>query len=244
MNKVCLITGGTRGLGKAIAENLASKNSLILIYKSNDEQANLTKKELEEKYNTNVDIFKCDCSIEKDVNLMIEKIISKYKKIDTLINNAGIAKDEYYSSKSAEDFNYVLNNNLTSCFVMSKVISKYMLEQESGKIINISSTNGIDTMYPESMDYDASKAGIISLTKNFANALAPYITVNAVAPGWMNTDMVKDIDLEYKKEEENKILLNRFAEVEEVASLVAFLSSDKCSYINGEVIRVDGGVKC
>ena len=118
-----------------------------------------------------------------------------------------------------------------------------MLKHQSGVIINISSTNGIDTLETYSMDYDASKAGVISLTKNFATALAPYVRVNAVAPGWTSTEAVLKMNPTYLKEEKNKILLERFAKPEEIASVVFFLASDEASYINGAVLRVDGGLK-
>ena len=115
------------------------------------------------------------------------------------------------------------------------------MNKKSGSIVNISSTNGIDTMYPESLDYDASKAGVISLTKNLANFYHPYIRVNSVAPGWVTTDMNKELDKDFIEKEENKILLNRFADPEEIAKVVYFVGVE-ASYINGEVIRVDGGV--
>ena len=118
-----------------------------------------------------------------------------------------------------------------------------MLKEKSGCIINISSTNGIDTMYPYSLDYDASKAGVISLTKNLAKEYAPFIHVNSIAPGWVNTEMNKELDADYIKEEEENILLHRFGEPEEIANVVAFLASEDASYINGSVIRVDGGSK-
>ena len=118
-----------------------------------------------------------------------------------------------------------------------------MKEAKKGNIINISSTNGLETTYPESIDYDASKAGIISLNHNLANYFAPYIRVNTICPGWINTDMNKDLDEEFIKDETNKILLGRFAEPEEIAYLAYFLGTDKSSYINDSIIRIDGGVK-
>ena len=130
--------------------------------------------------------------------------------------------------------------NLIGTFLTCKYVRKIM---EEGCIINISSTNGIDTYYPYSLDYDASKAGVISLTHNFADAYAPKIRVNSVAPGWINTDMNKEMDREYKKEECEHILLNRFAEPEEIANVVFLLASESASYINNSILRVDGGVK-
>ena len=125
---------------------------------------------------------------------------------------------------------------------MCKYVYPYMKNQKSGNIINISSTNGIDTPYIESLDYDASKAAVLSLTKNLAKEYAPYIRVNAICPGWVNTPMNKYLSEDFKKEEEQKILLKRFAEPEEMAKVIYFLSSSNASYINGTIIRVDGGV--
>ena len=126
---------------------------------------------------------------------------------------------------------------------LSKKIGLKMLDAKTGNIINISSTNGLDTPYPESIDYDASKAGVISLTHNLANYFAPYIRVNTICSGWINTDMSKKISNEFKEEELKKILLGRFAEPEEIANLAYFLGTDKASYINDSIIRIDGGVK-
>ena len=125
---------------------------------------------------------------------------------------------------------------------MCKYVYPYMKNQKSGNIINISSTNGIDTPYIESLDYDASKAAVLSITKNLAKEYAPYIRVNAICPGWVNTPMNKYLSEDFKKEEEQKILLKRFAEPEEIAKVIYFLSSSNASYINGTIIRVDGGV--
>ena len=119
-----------------------------------------------------------------------------------------------------------------------------MKENKYGVIINISSTNGIDTSYIESSDYDASKAGLISLSKNLANYFAPYVRVNTICPGWVNTEMNKELDKDFIKNEEDKILLGRFANPEELANLIEFLISDKASYINNSIIRIDGGIKC
>ena len=127
---------------------------------------------------------------------------------------------------------------------MSKYFGKIMYDNKKGNIINISSTNGIDTYYEYGLDYDASKAGVINLTHNLANHYHPYIRVNTVCPGWINTPMNKNMDKEFKKDEENKILLNRFANPEEIAKVIYFISSDDASYINDSIIRVDGGKKC
>lgn len=188
-------------------------------------------------------LIKADVSNKTQVKQMIETIIKTFGHIDVLINNAGIAIDQTFEDKTEQEWKTVLNVNLIGPFLTSKEVSKYMLQQKKGKIINVASTNGIDTIYPESMDYDASKAGLISLTKNLALELSPTIQVNAVAPGWVNTEMNQELDEEFIKEEQKKILLKRFAHPKEIASVIYFLTTEEASYINGSVIRVDGGFK-
>ena len=136
----------------------------------------------------------------------------------------------------------ILDVNLIAPFLLSKKVGLKMVENKNGVIINIGSTNGIDTGYIESLDYDASKAGLINLSKNLANYFKPYVRVNTICPGWINTEMNKDLDEEFRKKEVNKILLGRFGNPEEIASLVKFLISDEALYINNSVIRIDGGI--
>ena len=143
--------------------------------------------------------------------------------------------------KNIKEFKRVLDVNLIGTYLCSKYAAKMMLAVKKGKIINISSTNALDTYYPESCDYDASKAGVISLTHNMAREFAPFITVNCICPGWVKTQMNKDLSLEQINEEKKNILLGRFAEPEEIAKVVMFLSSSNASYINDSIIRVDGG---
>ena len=230
------------GIGAAIIRKFASLGANVIInYVYDYNSANVLKNELEEKYDSKVLIIKCDVSNEEEVKTMFTEIVNTFKGVDILVNNAGIAIDTTFEDKTAENFRKTLDVNLIGTFLVSKYASKYMLENKNGKIINISSTNGIDTLYPESLDYDASKAGVISLTKNFARALAPYINVNAVAPGWVYTDMNKEISEEEMEEFKKDILLNRIATPEEIADVVVFLASDLAKYVNSEVIRVDGG---
>ena len=171
-------------------------------------------------------------------------VILEYAKngYDVVINYNN-SKEEAFELKTKNEFMKTLEVNLVGTYLLSKKIGLKMLEEKKGNIINISSTNGIDTTYPESIDYDASKAGVISLNHNLANYFAPYIRVNTICPGWINTDMNKDLEEEFKERELKKILLNRFAEKEEIANLVYFLGTDKASYINDSIIRIDGGVK-
>ncbi len=242
MNKTVLITGASRGIGRETAILFAKNNyNVVINYLNNKSLANSLKESLEARYNIKALTIKADISNEEEVQAMVADAIEEFKKIDVLVNNASIAKDNILELKTKEEFASVININLVGTFLVTKEVSKYMKEERDGVIINVSSTNAIDSYYPYSMDYDASKAGVISLTMNFAVELSPYIRVNAVAPGWVNTDMNKEIDINYKKDLEEKILLNRFAEPTEVAKVIYFLASDDASYINGEVIKIDGG---
>lgn len=242
--KVVLITGASRGIGAAIAKKMASLNyNIILNYVESFDRASILKEELEKNYSIQVLLAKADISNEQEIKKMVGASIEKFGHIDCLVNNAGIAIDSLVEDKTVADFRRILDVNLIGTFLVSREVAKYMVKEKKGCIINISSTNGIDTMYPYSLDYDASKAGVISLTKNLAKEYAPFIRVNSIAPGWVNTEMNKELDVDYIKEEEEKILLNRFGEPEEIANVVAFLASDEASYVNGSIIRVDGGLK-
>ncbi len=234
--KNVLVTGSTGCLGVKIVEILKKNNyNVIGTYNYNENKA----LELKNKYN--IDMIKCNLENEDDINNLIDKVIDKYKSIDILINNAAYYQDEPLEEKTKETFLKILNINLVGPFLLSKKLGKYMLENKNGKIINIASTNGIDTFYPESIDYDASKAGLINLTKNLALYYAPYIKVNAVAPGWIETSDTLEMNENFIESEKNKILLNRFGKPEEIVDGILFLC--KNDYINGETIRIDGGKK-
>lgn len=242
MNKVALITGARRGIGKAIAIKFAENGyDLIIDDREEIEKLHDLKKDLEDKYKIKILVQLVDISKEEQVNKMLQEIENTYGRVDVLVNNAGIVYDMPLEERTISTFNETINNNLTGTFIMCKKIGEFMLKNKSGKIINVSSTNGINTYFPTSIDYDASKAGIISLTNNFALAYAPYINVNAIAPGWVNTDMNKDLPKEFVDEETEKIYLKRFAEPEEIANLVYFLASSDASYINNAIIKIDGG---
>ena len=244
-NKVVLITGSSRGIGAKTAEIFASHNyNVVINYNNSEDEAISLSKKLESKYNIKTLVIKCDVSNEVEVKNMVDEAINTFNHIDVLVNNAGIAIDTPFEDKAVENFRRILDVNLIGTFLVRKYVSKHMLENKKGTIINVTSTDAIDTYYPEGLDYDASKAGVISLTHNLAKQFAPFIRVNAIASGWVETDMNKEMDHEYKDNEIKKILLNRFANPEEIANVIYFLSSDEASYINSSIIRVDGGVKC
>ncbi len=242
--KTVLVTGSSIGLGSAIIEKYASNNYNVVITYNNNKDEALKLNEKIKKYNIDSLVVKCDISNENDIENMKNAIIDKFGKLDILINNAGISNDSLVSDKTKENFMRILEVNLVGTFLVSRVFGDLMYKNKKGTIINIGSTNGIDTYYEYSLDYDSSKAGVINLTHNLANYYSPYVNVNCVCPGWINTPMNKDMDTEFRKNEENKILLNRFAEPSEIASLVYFLGTEEASYINDSIIRIDGGKKC
>lgn len=242
-NKVVLVTGSSRGIGRSIAVRFAKEGANVIInYRNNTGEAEVIT-EIISTYGNDCISIKADVSKESDVKEMVNEIIEKYGKIDILVNNAGIAIDRDFADRKIKDWHDTLDTNLIGVFLVSKYVGKYMREQKYGKIVNISSTNGLDTTYTYSVDYDASKAALINLTKNLAIEFSPYVNVNAVAPGWVDTEMNAELSKEYLREEKEKILLKRFAEPEEIADVVLFLASDKARYIDGETIRVDGGIK-
>ena len=239
---VVLVTGSNRGIGAACIKEYAKQGANVVInYCHHEEEALNLKKEVEEEYNVEALIVKCDVSNEEEVENMVNTVIDYFGGIDILVNNAGVARDSLLLDKTVKEFKRVLDVNLLGTYLCSKYVGKIMLNQKKGKIINISSTNAIDTYYPESCDYDASKAGVISLTHNLAREFAPFINVNCVCPGWTKTAMNKDLSLDQINEEKRKILLNRFADPIDIANVVLFLSSNKANYVNDAIIRVDGG---
>ena len=243
--KTVLVTGSSKGIGKACILEFAKKGyNVVINYNSDLGNALKIKDQVEKEYAVKALVIKCDISSEEEVKKMVDEIIREYGKIDVLVNNAGIAIDTTFEDKIVSNFRRTIDVNLIGTFLVSKEVGTHMLERKSGSIINVSSTNGIDTVYPESLDYDASKAGVISLTKNLAIEYAPYIRVNAVAPGWVLREMNKELDPEFIEAEANKSLLKRFAEPEEIAKVITFLASSDASYINSEIIRIDGGFKC
>lgn len=239
---VALITGGNRGIGAAISKEFAKAGvNIVINYNRHAMMAEQVKEEILSKYSVEVLCIKADVSNEEEVESMINQVVDTFGKIDILVNNAAICHDSLFLDKAVSNFKRILDVNLIGTYLCSKYAGKVMLDRGSGKIINIASTNALDTYYPESCDYDASKAGVISLTHNLAREFAPKVLVNCVCPGWVKTEMNQELSFEQVKEEEKKILIRRFAEPEEIAKVVLFLASSKASYINDSIIRVDGG---
>lgn len=239
---VALVTGSNRGIGKATVEEFAKKGiNVVINYCHHEDEALEFLDYIGNTYDVDCMAVKCDVSCEEEVEKMIDSVIDHFGTIDILVNNASVCKDALLLDKTVKHFRRILDVNLIGTYLCSKYVGKVMLEKKSGQIINISSTNALDTYYPESCDYDASKAGVISLTHNLAREFAPNIRVNCVCPGWVKTDMNKDLSIEQINEERKNILLGRFAEAEEIAKVISFLVSDDAEYINDSIIRVDGG---
>lgn len=214
---------------------------MIINYINSKEKAEKLKTELETEFNISVLTIQGDLSEEKAIENMVDIAMDKFGKVDVLVNNAGIVIDKEFEDRTIEDWKQTLNINLIAPFILTKLIGKEMVKNKGGAIINISSTNGINTYYPTSVDYDASKSGLISLTYDSAVELAPYVRVNCIAPGWVNTEMNKELPEDFVKEETERILVKRFAEPEEIAKVATFLASDDASFINSTIIKVDGG---
>jgi 3-oxoacyl-[acyl-carrier protein] reductase len=239
--KVSLITGGARGIGKEIALLFAKNGSEIAICDVNLEQAEETAKEIQALGRGYV-AFKVDITDFNQVQGMVDKILDKYKKIDILINNAGITRDNLVLRMTEEEWDKVIAVNLKGTFACTKVVSKVMLKQRSGKIVNLASIIGIMGNAGQA-NYAASKAGIIGLTKSVAKELAGRnICVNAIAPGFIKTDMTAKLPEDVQQKMLAVIPLGRFGLPKDVADLALFLSSESSSYITGQVIQVDGGM--
>ena len=185
--------------------------------------------------------IQCDVSNEEEVKNMMDQTIQKFGKIDILVNNAGIVHRIPFRENIIDQWKRLQDVNVLGTFLCSKYASENMLKNNAGKIVNVSSTNGINSFFPRTMAYDVSKAGINILTRNLAKELAPHIWVNAVAPGWVMTEMGKNLTKDFIKEESNKIYLKRFAQPEEIAKSILFFASDDSSYITGSILKIDGG---
>ena len=241
-NKIVLVTGAGRGIGASIAKRFASEGAEVIVnYSGNDEAAQKTVDEITTT-GGQAQKYKCSVNDSESVKVMIDEIIKKFGRIDILVNNAGITKDGLMLRMTDEDFDRVIDVNLKGTFNCTKYVSKYMLKQKSGKIINISSVVGLSGNAGQ-VNYSASKAGIIGITKSAAKELSSRgITVNAVAPGYVDTDMTKVLSDNIRNEILKNIPLQRMGNVEDISNCVAFLASEDASYITGQVISVDGGM--
>ena len=243
MRRVVCITGAAKGIGKAIALELAKHNyDVVTNYHTSETAALALQKEIQETYQVSCLAIQADVSQEAQVDKMFTQIETQLGPVDVLINNAAIDLSNLFYLKTAEEFRETLDVNVVGAFNCAKRVGHKMLEREYGRIVNIASTNGMNTYYPMCLDYDASKAALISLTHNLAFEYAPYVHVNAIAPGFIGTESELDgYDEEFLQSEQEKILLKRYGNPEEVAYLVRFLISDEANYINNTILRIDGG---
>lgn len=242
MNKVVLVTGSSKGIGAEIIKEFAKAGyNCVINYNSSFDSALKLNEEIK-KYNIKSLVIKCDVTSVEEVNNMFNQIEKEFGGVDVLVNNAGVDISNVFSKKELDDFKKTIDVNLFGAYIVSKRASKYMLDNKWGRIINISSTNAINTYYPMCLEYDASKAALNSLTHNLAIQFAPYINVNAIAPGFIGTENeLEDYDNEFLKQEVEKILVRRFGDPKEVAYLVKFLASNEANFINNTIIRIDGG---
>lgn len=240
--KVVLITGGTRGIGKSVAERFAKEGyNLVLNYVSENTDIESIKNNFKE-YGNEVLILKADVSKFDECENLVKETIAKFGKIDVLVNNAGITKDGLIAMMKEEAFDRVIDINLKGTFNMTRNVVPYMMKKRCGNIVNISSVVGVAGNAGQS-NYAASKAGIIGFTKSLAKELsARNIRVNAVAPGFIDTDMTSVLTDKVKENIYAQIPLKRMGDAKEVANVVYFLSNDESSYITGQVINVDGGM--
>ncbi len=241
-NKTAIVTGASKGIGKNIAINLSKHNVNLCLLSRSIDKLNTVKKEIQKISDVEVSCFEIDVKDIKKVELCIKKIIETNNKIDILVNNAGITKDNLILRMKKEDWDEVIDINLTGYFNMCKSVTKYMIKQKYGKIINISSIIGLKGNLGQA-NYSASKAGIIGLSNSLSKELGSRnIIVNTIAPGFIKTNMTDNLDEKSKKDFLNKISLKKFGKTEDVANLVCFLASDLSNYITGQTINIDGGM--
>lgn len=241
-NKTIFITGGSRGIGKEIALKFAENGyNIVTNYVSDKTDVEGLKKEFEEKGVKSL-IIKADVTNLDEIESLVKKAIEEFESIDVLVNNAGITKDNLLMRMSEEEFSKVIDVNLKGTYIVTKIVSKYMMKKRQGSIINLSSVVGVVGNAGQ-CNYSASKAGIIGFTKSIAKELASRnIRANAVAPGFIETDMTAVLGENVKENIYNQIPLKRMGKAKEVANLVYFLGTEESSYITGQVISVDGGM--
>lgn len=243
-NTIALVTGGSRGIGKSISLALARKGVTVCVnYSSNEDEADKTIKAIEAEGGKAIGL-KGSVSEVDDVKRFVKEVISKYGKIDICVNNAGITRDKLFLMMQEEDWKDVIAVNLIGTILVTKEVSKYMIQAGRGRIVNISSVGGIIGT-PGQANYAASKAGVIGLTKSLAKELAPYnVTVNAIAAGYVETDMVSKMGPARLNKIVETIPLKRFAKPDEIAANVLYLVGEDGGYITGQTLNIDGGLSC
>jgi len=241
--KICIITGGARGIGREICSYFLKEGAVVCIFDLNEAEALNTLKQFGKQYGSARSYFYCvDVTSVQSVKNAVEEIIKKFGRIDILVNNAGITSDNLVLRMDIDEWKKVIDINLTGTFICSKYVSRYMIKQKIGRIINMSSVIGIKGNAGQS-NYSASKAGVIGLTKSMAREFASRnINVNAIAPGYIETEMTKKIDEKHKEKIIAMIPSGKLGTVEDVAKTAVFLASDDSSYITGTVINLDGGM--
>ena len=241
-DRVAIVTGASRGIGRSIAESFAQEGARVVInYNTSDKEASHLADEINEKGAHAIHV-KADVSKVHDVKQLVKTTVEQFGRIDVLVNNAGVMFPEDFLEASEETWDKTIDVNLKGAYLCSKEIAPIMLSQKKGKIINISSNSGL--YHPSAMryvEYVTSKAGMNGLTKALALRLGPYITVNAICPGYIKTEMVAHNDPETEKRLLDETALRRFGRPEEVASATVFLASDEADFITGELLIVAGG---
>ena len=241
-NKVALVTGASRGIGKAIAESLSLQGAHVIANYNKSEKEIMSLVESLRNKNCSIEAFCADVTVGKEVERMIDEITKRHKRIDILINNAGLKRDSFLALMSYEDWAKVIDTNLTSVFYVTKWVSRIMMQQREGNIINISSLSAFKGLAGQT-SYAASKGGVISFTRAAARELSRFgIRVNAIAPGLIETDIIKSMDQEALKVLTKEIPLGRIGTVQDVVGAVLFLASNKSDYITGETLLIDGGL--
>lgn len=237
--KTVLVTGGAHDLGACLVEMFAQSGyNVIFTYYKSEEEAEGLQKRLSRTCKVKVEKYKVDLTIIEE----IQELCKSIEDLDVLVNNAAYYRDDEFANKTSEDFLTAYKVNVIAPFLLAQELGE-VLKKNNGAIVNIASTNGIDTMYEYSIDYDASKAALINLTKSLSVILGPKVRVNAVAPGWIDTTSTHEMEPSFLKHAEDSCVMRRFAEPCEIAGVVKFLSSEDAKYLTGSIIRVDGGSK-